>query len=147
MLKVKSREGFIDCLGNAQCYVLENGQRVLTLNGAIRVLTGARERGDFGQYIGRIPSEFRPKSVRTKFIEFALPTGGTALGIDSTRCPHPQCGNNKHQWLQDEIQRLTERDIDIMTILAQESRTKEEFWQRMNYRYRGEPMQYDMRWN
>jgi hypothetical protein len=274
MLKVTSREGILDELGGAQCYVLDNGQRVLTLNGAVRVLTGtARERGDFGKYIDAIPSDFQPKSVRANFVEFALPTGGTAKGIaaealmdichayddalvagklrknqrhlamnarkviranskiglialideatgyqlerakddlrriygrllrespdkyrvrytqdfvnamsvlyrkplnpsrfpnwlspliwkfyktvlgDSVlrelhaRCPEPRHGNNKHQWLQDEIQRLTERDIDVMTILAQESRNKEEFWNRMDRRYRGEPFQYDMGWN
>jgi hypothetical protein len=274
MLKVTSREGILDELGGAQCYVLENGQRVLTLNGGVRIISGAaRERGDFGKYIDAIPPEFRPKSVRANFVEFQLPTGGTALGIDSdalmdvchayddalvagklrksqrhlalnarkviranskiglialideatgyeleraqgeltrllgrllrtepesqttrytsnfvdamatlyrkkwdgtrfphwlesplskiyktvlgstlyrelhARCPKPERGNNKHLWLQEEVQSIFERDLGVIELLARQSRTKEEFWMRMNAHYRNEPLQYDLGMN
>lgn len=70
--------------GLVDCYVLDDGRRVLSGNGAVRALSaGARERGDLGAYLARLPKDFAIESVRANF-EFERHDGGTANGVDSS---------------------------------------------------------------
>ncbi len=85
----------------------------------------------------RFPQWLSP--IIAKFYELVL--GEEVLRELHEKCPTPGSGNNKHQWLQTDIQRLLERDIVVMEVLAQQSRTPEEFWDRMNYRYKRMPLQ------
>jgi hypothetical protein len=69
--------------GLVDCYVLDDGRRVLSQRGAVRALTGGREGGQFGQYIERLPTKSSIESAGTNF-EFERHDGGTAYGVESS---------------------------------------------------------------
>lgn len=70
--------------GAVDCYVLDDGRRVISQNGAVRALSGgARERGDLSVYINRLPSRFGHLTARAG-LEFDMPNGGVAQGREGT---------------------------------------------------------------
>jgi hypothetical protein len=73
-------------LGYAECYVLEDGRRMVSQRGVLAILRGkgvGNETGDLGKFLARLPSQFKYLAVGTR-IEFELPTGGLALGREAT---------------------------------------------------------------
>jgi hypothetical protein len=62
------------------CYVLEDGQRVISTKG-IQAGIGASKNGHLDRLLDKLPEKYRPDSVRPS-IEFVLPTGGVASGRD-----------------------------------------------------------------
>jgi len=65
------------------CYVLEDGRRVLSSRGELRALRpGGRDRGDLGQYLARLPNRFA-SLTRGHEIEFSAPQphGGHVLCV------------------------------------------------------------------
>jgi hypothetical protein len=71
----------------ADCYVLDNKQRILSKKGAVRALTnreggGGTETGNIERYIARLPKRFHGLASRPT-VEFVLNTGGVAHGIDA----------------------------------------------------------------
>jgi hypothetical protein len=67
--------------GVVDCYVLEDGRRVISQRGAVRALTGGTDHGRLGQLIGRLPQRFAHLTVGP--IAFSLPSGGTATGHEA----------------------------------------------------------------
>lgn len=69
--------------GLVDCYVLDDGRRVISQRGVVRALTGGgRSRGDISTYIDRLPEDSRHLALAAA-IEFRLPSGGTANGRDA----------------------------------------------------------------
>jgi len=69
--------------GLLDCYVLDDERRVVSQRGVVRALTaGGRDRGDLGQYLGRLPSRFATLATATE-IDFVRPDGGTAKGREA----------------------------------------------------------------
>lgn len=73
--------------GTADCYVLEDGRRVLSQRGAARVLSkkaggkGARENAVLTPYLDNLSKVSSGLSARADFVEFDRPDGGHATGI------------------------------------------------------------------
>ncbi|WP_434047142.1 MULTISPECIES: hypothetical protein [Sorangium] len=90
-LKAKTTAGYIE-LGPAgaerpvrvECYVLEDGRRVISQAGAVRALTGggSGKRDDLGRYLRRLPSRFAGLSLQAA-IEFDRVEGGIAHGREA----------------------------------------------------------------
>lgn len=72
--------------GLVDCYVLEDGRRVLSQRGAVAALTqkagetGGAKHGLLGRFFERLPENYRPESV-DPVSGIQLPGGGTANGI------------------------------------------------------------------
>jgi hypothetical protein len=75
-----SREGSI--FTGVSCYVLDDGQRVITKRSMASALTAGPERGDLDRYIERLPNGSALLASRPN-IEFILPQGGLAEGIEA----------------------------------------------------------------
>lgn len=69
--------------GLVDCYVLDDGRRVLSQRGSVRALTGGREGADLGTYLARLPKNFSVESASANF-EFERHDGGTANGVESS---------------------------------------------------------------
>jgi hypothetical protein len=76
--------------GLVECYVLDDGRRVLSQRGIARALTTKKDAKNdaanpaaLRKFLERLPEDFRPKSLRPE-IEFDLPSGGVALGRESS---------------------------------------------------------------
>lgn len=71
--------------GLVDCYVLEDGSRVVSQTSVIRALRGAdgdrAKDGDLGRYLARLPSDYAPKTIAP--IAFIPPQGGRGLGLDA----------------------------------------------------------------
>ncbi len=84
-IKAKTTVGYLE-IGEArvECYVLEDGKRVITERGAVKALTNgdSHKRNDLGQYLGRLPGRFAELATRPA-IEFSLISGGVAHGRDA----------------------------------------------------------------
>lgn len=65
--------------GLVDCYVLDDGRRVISQRGMVRSLSGGPGRGNVSRYIERLPSQFNGLTVVPE-IHFAIPTGGRAIG-------------------------------------------------------------------
>lgn len=57
------------------------------------------------------------------------------------RNPEPSHRSNHHQWLTPEAREVVRRHIPFLTAFAEQCATKEEFWARMEHRYRKRPLQ------
>jgi len=57
------------------------------------------------------------------------------------RNPDPKFGSNHHQWLTPEAREVLRKQIPIVTVLAEQCGTKEEFWARIEHRYAKRPLQ------
>lgn len=57
------------------------------------------------------------------------------------RNPEPKFGTNHHQWLTPEAREVVRRNIDIVTLLARQSGSKDEFWARIDNQFRDESLQ------
>jgi hypothetical protein len=57
------------------------------------------------------------------------------------RTPEPHHGNNHHQWLTPEAKVVLDKQLPIITALAETCSTKEEFWARLEFKYRRQPLQ------
>ena len=57
------------------------------------------------------------------------------------RNPHPSFGTNHHQWLTPEAKRILHAQVPFVTELANQSRTKAEFWERVEHRYSNKMLQ------
>lgn len=68
--------------GLVDCYVLEDGQRIISQKGAVRALSGGAEDGKIGRYLSRLPSRFAGLAAGPA-VEFTPPNGGTAFGRDA----------------------------------------------------------------
>lgn len=70
------------------CYVLEDGRRVVSQRAIVRLLTsdkdgqGGRERGDLSAYLERLPKEFNALDPAAKAVRFDH-RGGTVIGRDA----------------------------------------------------------------
>lgn len=76
--------------GLIECYVLENGRRVISQRGIVKALTtqnaaenDGRKAGDFEQYLAKLPENHRPKSTDAS-LEFERPGGGIASGREGS---------------------------------------------------------------
>lgn len=74
--------------GAADCYVLDDGRRVLSGRGMVRTLTSSpenagRESGNIGAYLARLPNGSALLASGAE-IEFSLPGGGVAKGREAT---------------------------------------------------------------
>lgn len=67
-----------------ECYVLEDGRRVITPRGAVRALTGndATNPKGFGSYLARLPERFAELATRPA-VEFERVEGGVATGREA----------------------------------------------------------------
>lgn len=69
--------------GLLDCYVLEDGRRVVSQRGVVRAITGdANGSAPLGQYLRRLPNEYGHLATQT-VVEFARPDGGTANGREA----------------------------------------------------------------
>lgn len=75
--------------GACECYVLEDGRRVLSQRGIVRALTAkdggkaaGLEKGNLGQYLGSLPKRFAYLATDSD-VEIARQEGGTAIGRDA----------------------------------------------------------------
>lgn len=70
------------------CYVLEDGRRVVSQRAIVRLLTsdkdgkGGRGSGGLGGYLERLPKEFNTLEAVTTLVRFDAP-GGTVIGRDA----------------------------------------------------------------
>lgn len=69
--------------GLLDCYVLDNGRRIVSQRGAVRALSGGRESGNLGAYLARLPNGYDTLTAGAA-IDFVLPAGGLANGIEAT---------------------------------------------------------------
>src|SRR2546428_2487603 len=67
-----------------ECHVLNDGRRVLTQREVVRVISGGRESGNLGRYLGRIPL-FGDDFEMGPTIAFKIPGSGVhAVGYEAT---------------------------------------------------------------
>jgi hypothetical protein len=79
--KAISKEGTI--FKNVSCYVLDNGDRVVTKRSLMTALSGGDEESHFERRIQRLPNSCAVLAVGTN-VEFSMPQGGVAHGLTST---------------------------------------------------------------
>jgi len=83
-----------------------------------------------------------PRSLASTYDKvYKLILGEEVGGELKLRNPVPRHGENHHQLLQDPVRRLLDSELVIVEVLARESRTKDEFWRRMESHYLGVPFQ------
>jgi hypothetical protein len=82
ILEVKDPSGAI--VARVECYVLEDGRRVISQVGAVRALSGnaTAKDGQIGRYIARLPSRFA-ELASTPSVEIERLEGGVAIGRDA----------------------------------------------------------------
>lgn len=99
--------------GLVDCYVLDNGKRMISQRGALRALRGkaradgGAEDGDISRFIGRLPIRFAVLSAAPTF-EMVFPTGGVAIGRDA-------------EWLVDVLQAYVDAHFEGELHHAQEA--------------------------
>jgi hypothetical protein len=82
--------GSLDAYGiPSDCYVLEDGRRVLSQRGVVRALTAGGESGvprvgSVERYLARLPNKYAHLAT-CPTVEFTLSTGGVALGIEADK--------------------------------------------------------------
>ena len=71
--------------GTLDCYILDDGRRVLSQRGMLHALRGPEtvggKDGDLGRAVARLPQRFAHLALEPR-IEFTLPNGGVAYGFE-----------------------------------------------------------------
>ncbi len=81
--RVKAMASGVLKFGNVEveCYVLEDGRRVISQRGIIAGIGASAKNGDLERHVGRLPARFGDLSL-VPSIEFTIPNGAIALGRD-----------------------------------------------------------------
>jgi len=79
--------------GLCDCFVLEDGERILSQRGIVRAISGGRDRGDLRDYLAALPSEFSFLGSAAS-VRFSQPSDG-APGIGRP-AEFPRQGNLFH---------------------------------------------------
>ena len=83
-----------------------------------------------------------PRALQTPFHLIYEMVFGTEVATEMRkRNPTPETFCH-HQVLKDPGQAMLSDELAVVTLLASQARTKEDFWARMRHKYLGEPLQY-----